>query len=38
MRKRILVLGVLLLAGPVVAADWVFYGSERMATFYVDRD
>jgi hypothetical protein len=27
-----------MLAAPVMAADWSFYGSQRLATFYVDRD
>jgi hypothetical protein len=25
-------------ASPLFAADWSFYGSQRMNTFYVDRD
>jgi hypothetical protein len=38
MKKLIAVLFVLLFAAPAIAADWSFYGSLRMTTFYVDRD
>src|SRR5512143_1000803 len=38
MRRGIVVLTMLLLAAPVMAADWSFYGSQRIATWYVDRD
>src|SRR5512137_2142264 len=38
MKKGIAVVLVLLLAAPAVAANWSFYGSQRVATFYVDRD
>ena len=39
MKKIILVIAaVALLASPAMAVDWNFYGSARMATFYVSRD
>jgi hypothetical protein len=38
MKKLMAVLTVLLLAWPAFAADWSFYGSERVATWYVSRD
>jgi hypothetical protein len=38
MKKWIPLLAVLSLAAPVMAADWSFYGSQRMATFYVADD
>ena len=38
MKKLIAIFVVLLFAAPVIAADWSFYGSERIATWYVDRD
>ncbi len=38
MKKWIAVLAVLLMAGPAMAADWSFYGSQRMATFYIYDD
>jgi len=38
MKKLIAVLAVVMLAVPAVAADWSFYGSQRMATFYVYND
>jgi hypothetical protein len=38
MKKLIAVLLVLLLAAPAMAADWSFYGSQRMSTFYNARD
>jgi hypothetical protein len=38
MKKFIAVCAVLLLVAPAFAADWSFYGSERMATWYVSQD
>jgi hypothetical protein len=38
MKKLIAIFAVLLLAAPGFAADWAFYGSARMATFYVADD
>jgi len=38
MKKPIAVLAVLLFAAPAMAADWSFYGSQRIATYYTDRD
>ncbi len=39
MKKIILVIAaVALLASPAMAVDWNFYGSARMATFYISRD
>ncbi len=40
MKKLFIVFAVLCLAAPAMAADWNFYGSARMATFYsiVDKD
>ena len=38
MKKLIAIFAVLLLAAPAFAADWAFYGSQRMATFYVYDD
>jgi hypothetical protein len=38
MKKSWIVLTVLMLVAPVMAADWSFYGSQRLSTFYVDRD
>jgi hypothetical protein len=38
MKKLIAICVVLLLAAPAFAADWSFYGSERVATWYVSRD
>jgi hypothetical protein len=38
MKKLIVVFAVVMLAVPVIAADWSFYGSQRMATFYVYTD
>jgi hypothetical protein len=38
MRKCWIVLAALLLAAPAMAADWSFYGSERMATYYNYKD
>ena len=34
MKKCWIVFAVLMLAAPAMAADWSFYGSERMATYY----
>jgi hypothetical protein len=38
MKKFIAVCAVLLLVAPAFAAGWSFYGSERMATWYVSQD
>jgi hypothetical protein len=38
MKKSLFVLTVLLLAAPGIAADWSFYGSQRLSTFYVNQD
>ena len=38
MKKLIAVFAVLLLAAPALAADWSFYGSQRIATFYIADD
>ena len=40
MKKLLIIFAVLCLAAPAMAADWNFYGSARMATFYsiVDKD
>lgn len=38
MKKFIAIFAVLLLAAPAMAADWSFYGSQRVATFYVADD
>lgn len=38
MKKLIAIFAVLLLAAPAMAADWAFYGSQRVATFYVAQD
>ena len=38
MKKLIAICVVLLFAVPAFAADWAFYGSQRMGTWYVDRD
>jgi hypothetical protein len=38
MKKLITIFAVLLLAAPAMAADWSFYGSQRIGTWYVDRD
>jgi hypothetical protein len=38
MRKFITIFAVLLFVAPAFAADWSFYGSERMATWYVSQD
>ena len=38
MKKLIAIFAVLLFVAPAIAADWSFYGSQRIATWYVDRD
>lgn len=38
MKKLLIVLAVLLLAAPTMAAEWNFYGSSRFATFSIDKD
>jgi hypothetical protein len=38
MKKLIAILVVLLMASPAMAAEWSFFGSQRMATFYVADD
>jgi hypothetical protein len=38
MKKLIAIFAVLLVAAPAMAADWSFYGSQRVATWYTDRD
>ena len=38
MKKIVAFLAVLILAAPAMAADWSFYGSQRVSTFYVDQD
>jgi hypothetical protein len=38
MKKLIAVLLVLLFAAPAIAADWAFYGSARVTTFYTARE
>jgi hypothetical protein len=38
MKKLIAVFAVLFFAAPAMAADWSFYGSARVSTFYVDQD
>jgi predicted porin len=38
MKKLIAIFAVLLLAAPAMAADWSFYGSQRVATFYTYDD
>jgi hypothetical protein len=38
MKKLIAVFAVLLFVAPAFAADWSFYGSERIATWYNSRD
>ena len=38
MKKPIAIFAVLLFVAPAFAADWSFYGSERMATWYVSQD
>ncbi len=36
MKKLFIIFAVLCLAAPAIAADWNFYGSARMTTFYED--
>ena len=38
MKKLIAIFAVVLFTAPAFAADWSFYGSQRIATWYVDRD
>jgi len=38
MKKLIAIFAVLLFVAPAMAADWSFYGSQRIATWYTDRD
>lgn len=38
MKKLIAIFAVLLFVAPAFAADWAFYGSERVATWYVNKD
>jgi hypothetical protein len=38
MKKFIAIFVVLLLASPAMAAEWSFFGSQRMATFYIADD
>ena len=38
MKKLIVVLAVLMFAAPSFAADWSFYGSQRIGTWYTERD
>lgn len=38
MKKLFVIFAVLCLAAPAMAADWNFYGSARMATFYTNAD
>ncbi len=38
MKKLFIIFAVLCLAAPAMAADWNFYGSSRMSTFWQDRD
>jgi hypothetical protein len=38
MKKLFIIFAILCLAAPAMAADWNFYGSARMATFWVDND
>jgi hypothetical protein len=38
MKKLIAVCAVLLFVAPAFAADWAFYGSERVATWYNSQD
>ena len=37
MKKLIVVLAVLLFVAPAFAADWSFYGSQRVGTWYTER-
>jgi hypothetical protein len=38
MKKLIAIFAVLLFVAPAFAADWSFYGSQRMATWYTSQD
>jgi hypothetical protein len=38
MKKLIAIFAVLLFAAPAMAADWSFYGSQRVHTFYINND
>jgi len=38
MKKLIAIFAVLLFVAPAFAAEWSFYGSERMATWFVSQD
>jgi hypothetical protein len=38
MKKLFIIFAVLCLAAPAMAADWNFYGSARMATYWTDND
>jgi hypothetical protein len=38
MKKLIAIFAVLLFAAPAMAADWSFYGSQRVHTFYIEND
>ena len=38
MKKLLIVLAVLCLAAPTMAAEWNFYGNSRFATFSIDKD
>ena len=38
MKKLIAIFTVVLFTAPAFAADWSFYGSQRIATWYADRD
>ncbi len=38
MKKLLAVFAALLFAAPAMAADWSFFGSQRMATFYIHDD
>jgi len=38
MKKLIAICAVLLFVAPAFAADWSFYGSQRIGTWYLDRD
>jgi hypothetical protein len=38
MKKLLIIFAVLCLAAPAMAADWNFFGSARMATFWQDND
>jgi hypothetical protein len=38
MKKLFAIVAVLLFVAPAFAADWAFYGSQRMATWYTSQD